>query len=129
MKGFRETDQGKAVRFRLRDVYLTANRRTMHAVIFGSRDSSTSHGVKMRLFAVHNKNYKLSWVIAVDLDDALALATKTMHIGRPSGYRKWKDHTDEVPNDLPELARTLLEKQERGLVTTFPPSLEWRQAP
>jgi hypothetical protein len=80
----------------------------------------------LRLIAVWNKNYKIAWVVAEDLDTALSLATKVGHIGRPTGYRKWRDCTDERPDDLPELAAELLDKDEAGLVTTFPPNPEWK---
>jgi hypothetical protein len=82
----------------------------------------------MRLFAVWNKNYKLAWVIAPELDDALGMATETKHIGRPTGYRKWKDYTDQPPEDLCPIGRTLFENEERGLVTQFPPNTEWKRA-
>lgn len=79
----------------------------------------------MRLFCVWNKNYKIAWVIAPDLEDALALATETSHISRPTGYRKWKDCTEEMPGDLPQEVVDLFAKKERGLVTTWPPRTEW----
>lgn len=59
----------------------------------------------MRLFAIHNRAYKLRYVIADDIETALTLAVQAGHIKRAQGYRKWLDCTDTASPALKKLLR------------------------
>lgn len=79
----------------------------------------------MRLFCIWNRNYKLAWVIAKDIDAALTLATAKGHLKRPTGYRKWREHDETVTDPVPDLAQGLLDGLTEGVVTTTPPNSDY----
>lgn len=79
----------------------------------------------MPMFCVWNRNYKLAYVAAADIDAALTLATEKGHLKRPTGYRKWREYDPAQNEPLPELAQGLLDRGESGVVSTNPPNTDW----
>lgn len=77
----------------------------------------------MRLFAIYNRAYKLRYVLAPSISDALTLATQAGHIKRPQQYRKWLDLTDNPPADIAAETKSLLAADHPGMLT--PTSEGW----
>jgi hypothetical protein len=70
----------------------------------------------MRLFLIHNRAYKLRYVVAEDIQEALTLAAQAGHIKRPTQYRKWSDVTDSPPIELQSQIQALLAQGRAGLI-------------
>jgi len=51
-----------------------------------------------RLFCIWNRGYKTQFIIASDVDEALAIARTSGHTRR--GHRRWKDLTETAEHEF-----------------------------